>query len=84
MVLLSAVEKLKAGLLKFEDPLLVIAGIIFFLVLIVAGFVFMAGGTNGKETAKQIVIYDVIGLVIVLLGREFANEIISWFGGKGF
>lgn len=45
--------------------LFVVAGIIFFLFLIVAGFKFITGGQKGAEDAKNIIQTALIGFIIM-------------------
>lgn len=45
--------------------LFVIAGVIFFLFLIVAGFKFITGGQKGAEDAKNIVTTALLGFIIM-------------------
>lgn len=45
--------------------LFVVAGIIFFLFMIVAGFKFITGGQKGAEQAKEIINTALIGFIIM-------------------
>ncbi len=45
--------------------LFVVAGIIFFLFLIVAGFKFITGGQKGAEDAKNIITTALLGFIIM-------------------
>lgn len=45
--------------------LFVVAGVIFFLMLIVAGFKFITGGQKGAEEAKNIITTSLIGFIIM-------------------
>lgn len=47
------------------ENLFVVAGVIFFLLLVVAGFKFITGGQKGAEDAKGIIQTALIGFVIM-------------------
>ena len=53
-----------------------VAGILAILMIIYAGFLFMqsAGDTNKVTTAKNIILYSVVGLIVVVV----ANAIVSF------
>lgn len=62
------------------ENLFVIAGVIFFLLLVVAGFKFITGGQKGAEDAKGIIQTALIGFVI-MFASYWIVQIVSLLTG---
>lgn len=70
---------LRLALLKFVNFILFFLGIIATLFVIYGGFLYItSGGDDGKtETAKKILMYSAIGIVIVLISFALVNTVIN-------
>ena len=69
------------GIGRYINNLLVFLGIVFFLLIIYGGFLWMtsAGNENKVDKAKKILIASIIGLAIILLGQVIAFLFIELF-----
>lgn len=70
------------SLIGIINPLITLIGIIFFLLLIYAGYLWMTARGNEEEVtkAKKITREAIIGLIIILLARLLTEFILSQIG----
>ena len=70
------------GLFKIINSLLNFIGVIFFLLLIYAGYLWMTARGNDEqiEKAKKITREVVIGLIIIVLARIITDLILTYIG----
>jgi len=70
------------GLFKIINSLLNFIGVIFFLLLIYAGYLWMTARGNDEqiEKAKKITREVVIGLIIIVLARIITELILTYIG----
>lgn len=69
--------EVKDILLKFIDWAIIIVGLLCIIVFIYGGFLYLTaqGETDKIETAKRVLIYAVIGVVVSVLGLVVVNTV---------
>lgn len=75
---------LESGIGVIIQSILSLVGVIFMVLLVYGGILWMTASGNDQqvEKAKNIIIQSIIGLVIVLLAYAISVFVISQFSGK--
>ena len=70
---------------KVTDVLLFLAGAVAVIVLIIGGirYVISSGDSGQVQSAKNTILYAVVGLVVVIMAYAIVNFVINQFQGNG-
>ena len=70
---------------KVTDVLLFLAGAVAVIVLIIGGirYVISSGDSGQVQSAKNTILYAVIGLIVVIMAYAIVNFVINQFQGNG-
>ena len=70
---------------KVTDVLLFLAGAVAVIVLIIGGirYVISSGDSGQLQSAKNTILYAVVGLVVVIMAYAIVNFVINQFQGNG-
>lgn len=71
-------------IIKIITTVLDFAALLAFVMVVVAGFylVLSLGNDDGKEKAKKIIYYTLIGLIVLLFSRVIVALITVWLAGE--
>lgn len=62
---------------------MILAGIIFFFMIVYSGYLFITGGTKGADQAKQMITTAVIGIVL-MFSAYWIVQIVQYVTGSQF
>ncbi|MDO4871204.1 MAG: pilin [Candidatus Saccharibacteria bacterium] len=70
---------------KVTDVLLFLAGAVAVIVLIIGGirYVISSGDSGQVQSAKNTILYAVVGLVVVIMAYAIVNFVVNQFQGNG-
>lgn len=77
----GSVNSLQANIRNITNTLMLIVGVIAVIMVIIGGirYALSGGDENGVKTAKDTILYAVIGIVVAMLAYAIVNFVINRF-----